>query len=452
MIEVAIVGGGIAGLAAGWELIRRGVQPVIFERTSRAGGVILTEHADGFVLEAGPDSVLMHKPAAVDLCREIGIADRLIPTLEPRTAFVVRRGRLHPLPEASVLGLPTRLAPLLASSLFSWPAKLRLASEMFLPAGDHGDESIGSFIQRRFGSEARHYVAEPLLAGIHAGDVDQLSVQALFPALVDAERAHGSVLRALAQRRTAASSSGAFVSLPRGMTELVEALAGKLGPSTGQYHAPAQRVSGDGPYTIRFEGGNTVEARVVIVATPAWAAAHLIETIDADLASMCRGIPYTSSATVSFGLRREQVHHPLNGTGFVVPSSERRAVMAATWVSSKWPNRAPAGHVLIRGFVGGALDPEILDQTDAAIADAAYADLAERLGISGQPGLTRVYRWPHCSAQYHVGHLARVRSIDERLSRHPGLLLTGSAYRGTGIPDTIADARAAAARAAEFLR
>lgn len=452
MIEVAIVGAGIAGLAAGWELIQRGVRPVIFERTSRPGGVILTERADGFVIEAGPDSVLVQKTAAVDLCRELGIADRLIPTLEPRTAFVIRRGTLHPLPEASVLGLPTRLAPLLTSSLFSWPAKLRLASEMFLPPDARADESIGEFIQRRFGREARHYVAEPLLAGIHAGDVDQLSVHALFPSLAEAERTHGSVLKALTKRRTASSSSGAFVSLPGGMTELVESLAGQLGASTVQYNVPVQLIAGDGPYTIRFEAGTALEARAVIVATPAWAAANLIETIDADLASMCRAIPYTSSATASFGLRRDQVRHPLNGTGFVVPSSERRAVMAATWVSSKWPHRAPEGHVLIRGFVGGALDPEILDQSDAAIADAAYADLADRLDITGQPGLTRVYRWPHSSAQYHVGHLARVRSIDERLSRRPGLLLTGSAYRGTGIPDTIADARATAARAAEFIR
>ena len=452
MIEVAIVGAGIAGLAAGWELIQRGVRPAIFERTSRPGGVILTERADGFVIEAGPDSVLVQKPAAVDLCRELGIADRLIPTLEPRTAFVIRRGKLHPLPEASVLGLPTRIAPLLTSSLFSWPGKLRLASEMFVPPHARPDESIGEFIQRRFGREARHYVAEPLLAGIHAGDVDQLSVHALFPSLAEAERTHGSVLKALTTRRTASSPSGAFVSLPAGMTELVESLAGKLGASTLQYNMAVQLIAGDGPYTIQFEAGAAVEARAVIVATPAWAAANLIETIDVDLASMCRAIPYTSSATASFGLRRDQVRHPLDGTGFVVPSSERRSVMAATWVSSKWPHRAPEGHVLIRGFVGGALDPEILDQSDAAIADAAYADLADRLGIAGQPLLTRVYRWPHSSAQYHVGHLARVRSIDERLSRRPGLLLTGSAYRGTGIPDTIADARATAARAAEFIR
>ena len=212
MTEVAIVGGGIAGLAAAWELQQHGLQPVIFEASARVGGVILTERADGFVIEAGPDSLLAHKTAAVDLSRELGIADRLVATLEPRTAFVVRNGRLHPLPEASFLGLPTRIAPLLSSSLFSWPGKLRMAAEMLLPRQTGiADESIGDFVRRRFGSEARAYVAEPLLAGIHAGDVDRLSTQALFPALVQAELTHGSIVRALAKRRPATSFQGAFL-------------------------------------------------------------------------------------------------------------------------------------------------------------------------------------------------------------------------------------------------
>lgn len=452
MTEIAIVGAGIAGLAAAWELLPHGIQPIIFERSGRAGGVILTERQEGFLIEGGPDSVLVQKPGAIDLCRELGIADSLVPTLEPRTAFVATHGQLHPLPEASFLGLPTRIQPLLSSPLFSWAAKLRMGAEVLLPANVHDDESIGAFIRRRFGDQAREYLAEPLLAGIHAGDVDRLSVHALFPVLVEAERTHGSVLRALAKRQRPTPSQSAFVSLPGGMNDLVSSLLARLDPSTIHYRASAVGITADGPYTIRFEAREPIRARAVIVAAPAWSAADLIESIDPQLASLCREIPYVSSATVSFGLRREQVRHTLNGHGFVVPSSERHAVMAATWASSKWPHRAPAGHVLIRAFVGGALDPEILDQSDGAVADAALADLAERLGITGPPIVTRVYRWPRASAQYHVGHLARVRSIDERLSRLPGLFLTGSAYRGTGIPDTIADARATAAKVARFLR
>src|SRR5688572_30409617 len=219
--DVVIIGGGIAGLAAAWELRRRGIQPLILEQNRRTGGVIVTEQIDGFVVDGGPDSLLVHKPAAVDLCRELGIADRLFPTLPPRTAYVKRDGRLIPLPEASFLGLPTRLRPLMSTELFSWRGKLRMSAEALLPpkrADD--DESIAQFIRRRFGDEAVAYLAEPLLAGIHAGDAEKLSVRSLFPRLVELERTRGSVLRGLLAERTPPAPDGAFMSLPGGIAEL----------------------------------------------------------------------------------------------------------------------------------------------------------------------------------------------------------------------------------------
>jgi oxygen-dependent protoporphyrinogen oxidase len=452
MHDIVILGAGIAGLAAAWELQQHGIRPLILEQSARAGGVIRTDLVDGFVIDGGPDSMLVQKPAAVDLCRELGIADRLVPTLPPRTAFVKRGHELVPLPDASFFGLPTRLWPFVSSRLFSSRGKARMAMETMIPRQRSDDESIGSFMRRRFGTEACALLAEPLLAGIHAGDVDRLSIHALFPRIVEAERVHGSVLRSMLFRRRSAASHSAFVSFPGGIVEIVDRLIARLDGATIRCSTAAVQVTGAGPYAIRLETGEQIESRAVIVATPALAAASALLPLDAALASLCAAIPYVSSATAVFGMRRAQVAHALAGTGYVVPRRERRTIMAATWVSSKWPHRAPEGHVLLRAFLGGAHDPGILGQGDAEIAHAAFGDLANMLDITGEPHLTRVYRWPHATPQYHVGHLARVREIDDRASRLPGLYLTGSGYRGTGIPDCIADARATARSAVEYLQ
>ena len=448
MHPVVIIGGGIAGLAAAFECRARGVQPLVLEAGDRAGGVIVTERRDGYVIDGGPDSILAQKPAAVALCRELGIADRLVSTLPPRLAFVLRSGRLVTLPEASFLGLPTRLRSLASTELFSWAAKLRMTLELVRPARrDEGDESIGDFMRRRFGGEAVSYLAEPLLAGIHAGDVERLSLPALFPRLVEAERSHGSVLRTLFATRRPPSTQGAFVSFRDGLAVIVDALVAFLDADTIRFGARVAQIEGHGPFTVALTSGERIGARTVIVAAPAWAAAPLLRSIDDEIASLCAGISYASSATVVFGLRRDQVRHDLQGTGFVVPRVEGRALMAGTWVTSKWPHRAPEGHVLLRGFVGGATNEAVLERPDAALTELVFEELATVLGITGTPLLTRVYRWPRATPQYNVGHLARVAEIDERLQRLPGLYLTGSGYRGTGLPDCIADARDVATQA-----
>lgn len=450
-VDVAIVGGGIAGLAAAWELQQRGVAACVLEGSPRAGGVIRTDRFDGWTIDAGPDSILVQKPAAVSLCRELGIAGRLVPTLTPRTAYVLRDDRLHPLLEGSALGFPIRLIPLATSTLFSPAGKLRMAVEAVVPRRAAGDESIASFVRRRFGEEAVDYLAEPLLAGIHAGDVERLSTKALFPRLLEVERTHGSVIRGFRALHVTPSSQGAFVSLPGGVAELVDSLAAALAHGTIRVDARALELRWTNGFTIETPG-STVQARAVILAVPAYVAAALLRGIDTTLAGLCETIPYASTATIAFGYRRAQIDHPLHGSGFVVPRVERRPLLAATWVTSKWPGRAPEGHVLLRAFLGGGRDPHRLDRSDTELRDAARDELTDILQISGEPVFEpRVYRWTRQSPQYEVGHLDRVATIERHVSAVPGLFVAGSGFRAIGIPDCVQDGRTQAARAAEFV-
>ena len=449
-LDVAIVGGGIAGLAAAYELKKRGLQARVLEGAPRAGGVILTERFDGWTVDGGPDSLLVQKPGAVALCRELGIADRLVPTLTPRTAYVMREGQLHPIVEGSFLGFPVRLSALASSSLFTAGGKARMACEVVIPRGSGDDESIASFVRRRFGEEAVDYLAEPLLAGIHAGDVERLSMRALFPRLLEAERQAGSVIRSFRALHVKPTPQGAFVSLPGGVGELVDELTVALGAGTLALSAPVREIRRAGTYAVESEGGS-LRAHAVILAVPAHVAANLLRAFDTTLAGLCEGVPYASTATVAFGYRRDQIADPLRGTGFVVPRIEGRALLAATWVTSKWPGRAPEGHALLRAFLGGGRDPHRLEGTDGELIDTARDELEEALGIDGDPLFARIYRWTRQSPQYEVGHLDRVAAIEERLASIPGLFLAGSGFRAIGIPDCIADGREMATRSATFL-
>lgn len=472
--EVLIVGGGIAGLATAYELHCLGVPFLLLESTSRAGGVILSEQIDGYTIDAGPEALLTQKPDAIRLCEELGLSDRLVPTKLPRVAFIQRGGMLHALPAASVLGIPTRAGPFIRTSLFSWLGKARMGLELFVPARrDDADESIGSFMTRRFGAEATTFLAEPLLAGIHAGDVDRLSVRALFPRFVEAERAHGSLLRAfrLQAARHAPATAGAgrwrgkglFLSLPGGLSEMIRALVAAMPASSIRLNSPVARIlaspstgrdrdlSDSPPFRLQLASGEMFTARSLVLAAPAYVAGRLLREVDAELARLCEGVSYVSSATIVLAFPRAAVRHPLEGSGFVVPRSEGTGILAASWMSSKWPHRAPDDRVLLRAFVGGARDPNALEQSDAELVSLARTALGSVLGISGEPLLTRVYRWERSNPQHEVGHLARMAAIERGIADHPGLFVTGSGFRGTGIPDCIADGRATAGQAAEWL-
>ena len=314
------------------------------------------------------------------------------------------------------------------------------------------DESIASFFARRFGSEAVDYLAEPLLATIHAGNVDRLSMRALFPRLLEAEQ-RGSLIRAFRRLRPRPSPDGMFRSLPGGLGELVVALSAALPSERLLRRAAVTSIEGEGPYCVRA-GQTSTTAAAVILAIPAPAAARLLDQRDPLLAARCREIRHASTATVALSYPRANIQHPLSGSGFVVPRVEHDiSIIAASWVSSKWPGRAPAGQVLLRAFIGGARDPETLEraQLDAQLAELAHRDLAHVLGITGSPRLTRVYRWPQGSPQHDVGHLQRVEAIETQLERWPGLFVTGSSFRSVGIPDCVQDGRATAGTAAAYV-
>lgn len=446
---IAIIGGGIAGLSAAYELSTRRVPFTLFEGSPRLGGLVRTEHVAGFTIEAGADSMLAQKRAAVDLCSELGLEPRLISPNAPRTAFVLHRGALHSLPAPSMLGIPATWTGLASYSLLPPLSRARIALEPLLPVRrQRSDESIASFFRRRFGQASVDYIAQPLLGGIHAGSVERLSMPALFPRLAEAEGSGPRVLRWI--HMTAASSGGAgFRSIVTGMGELVEAIRRRLPAASVRCNAAVMALE------RREHGWNVVTAAgpsdysTVILACPAHAAAALLAPTDSEAAALCAAVPYVSTVSIALAWPRAAVAHPLRGSGFVVArKSNTVRITAATWVSSKWEGRAPAGHVLLRAYLGGEHDPAAVHEDDRTLLDTAVRELSAILSITGPPELARVYRWPNAGAQHEVGHQARMASLDQRLARLRGLHVTGSGFRSIGIPDCVANGRAVAAQAA----
>ena len=449
---VAVVGGGITGLAAAYDLAAAGVPFTLYEAQPRFGGVIRTERADGFLLEGGPDAMLAQKPEALALCRELGLADSLLPTSAPRTVYVLRRGRLHPLPEG-VLGIPSRIGPFVRTRLFSLRGKLRMGLDLVAPRGPADDESIAAFLRRRLGQEAVEVLGQPLMAGIHSGDPERLSLRATFPRLAEMEARHRSLLRgfraaarAVAARPPAGGVGSAFYSLTDGLQSLVDALVARLPAASLRTGAPVAALDrGRDGFSLRMAAGGVETASAVIVAVPPAKAADLLAGLDADLSHLLGGISSVSTATVLLGYRRQDVSHPLDGHGVMIPWTEGLRTSAFTFVSSKFPGRAPEGHVLLRGFLGGARDPHALNATDEELARTVADEMARVLTLRGQPVLVQVYRWPGGTPQMEVGHLERVARIEDRLAHLPGLALAGAGLRGAGLPDCIADGRASAA-------
>ena len=468
MAHVVIVGGGIAGLATAYYLQAQArsrglsLRYTLVERDSRFGGKIVTEAPDGFVIEGGPDSFITQKPQALALCRELGLSDALIGTNEARRkVFVLHRGRLVPLPDGVMLVVPTRFLPFVFSPLLSPLGKLRMGLDLLIPPRRaNGDETLGNFIRRRLGREALEKIAEPLMAGIHVADAERLSLESAFPRFRDLEQKHGSLIRGMiASRRRVPLSNGrppsVFMTLRGGLRGLVEAVlasldAGSLvaGRSVTEL---AYRPDMSPSFALRLDDGASLAADAVVLATPAFAAARLVAPLSSELAQRLNAIGYVSTATVSLGFRRAEVAHPLEGAGFVVPKAEGRRLLACTWTSSKFGQRAPEGYVLLRCFVGGARNESLAALDDASLVELARQELRDIMGLSAEPVLARVYRWEKGNPQYDVGHLERVARLEALSAGWPGLFLTGSAYRGVGIPDCIAQGQETAGKVIQSL-
>jgi oxygen-dependent protoporphyrinogen oxidase len=458
-LSVVVIGGGITGLAAAHratELAReRGIELdlEVIEARERLGGTIATERVDGFVVEAGPDSFLSEKPWALALCRRLGVESKLVRTDDRfRKVYVWFRGRLHPLPDGFQLLAPTRLLPFATSSLFSWPGKFRMALDVLLPRGGGNDESLGSFVRRRLGGEALERVAQPLVAGIYTADPDDLSLAATMPRFLETERRHRSIilglrraLRAAPQPGTSGARWSLFVTLAEGMEGLVHALAERLPDSSVVLRQRVGSLERTGErWRATTAEGARFDADRVIIAGESHGAARLLRYVDPTLATLLGEIEYAGAVTVSLGFRRADVPHPLDGFGFVVPRTEDKSILAGTFSSVKYPGRAPEGHVLLRCFLGGALDPRMLTEDGAELLSRARTELREALGITAAPVLSRIARWPASMPQYRVGHLTRVETIERRMLALPGLQLAGGAYRGVGIADCVRSGEAAA--------
>lgn len=455
--RVAVVGGGIAGLAAAHRLIELRkeksleIEVVLFEASPRLGGTIATERVGDFLVEAGPDSFITEKPWALCLCERLGLTLRLVSTQAAyQKIYVVHNGRLEPLPEGFFLLAPTRFWPFVQTPLFSFTSKLRMAAEIFLPRGAvNGDESLGAFVRRRFGAEALERVAQPLVGGIYAADPDQLSLSATMPRFKEMERARRSIILAMVseQRRRARnreSGSGArwslFVTLAGGMQELIDRIASRLPEESVSLDTPIKRLirhTDKKIWTLTTGTNEKHEVDGVILATPSFQAADLLGGFASATADDLKQITYASTATVSLAFRQKDFPRPLDSFGFVVPAIESRKIMACTFSSLKYPGRAPEGHVLLRAFVGGSLQPKLFQDDDATMVRNLRDELASLLGIIAEPIFSRIWRHPNSMPQYNVGHQSRIQRIEAQLAKFPGLALAGSAYRGVGIADCV---------------
>lgn len=455
--RVVVIGSGLAGLAAAQRIqertaaSRRPVEVVVLEAKDRIGGVIASEHRDGFILESGPDAFITNKPWGLDLCRRLGLAEKLIETdATHRRSFVVRKGQLVPVPEGFVLMAPQRIMPILTTPVLSWRGKLRMLMDLVIPRRDQdSEESLASFVRRRLGREVLERLVQPLVGGIYTGDPGDLSLKATLPQYLAMEREYGSLIRAARKQRSshravAGQASGAryglFVSFKDGMGTLPQALAAQLPHGCVHLDSPVRRLSRKGSgstWLVELLDGQAMEADAVIVTTEAHATARMIDAADPSLALQLRAIPYASSVIVNVAYRRDQIQHPLDGFGAVVPAIEDRRILAVSFSSIKFPNRAPAGAALFRVFIGGATQPDLFDLEDDLLRDLISHELGDLIGVRGEPLLLQIARHPRAMPQYILGHLDRVAAIRRRLARHPGLFLTGIAFDGVGIPDCI---------------
>ena len=456
MKRIAIIGGGIAGIAAAFYLERArrtgaALDWLLLEKSGRLGGVIRSEQRDGYVLEAGPDSFLTMKPSGADFCRDLGIADQLISSNDSdRKTYIVVHGRLVPIPDGLEFMVPTRIMPMATTPLFSWSTKLGMAKEWFSAAGSHnGDESVADFVRRHFGQEMVDRVAEPLLAGVYGGDADQMSVRAVLPRFAEMECESGSLVRATLKAKKTRTMSSAppqplFTSLRNGMQEMVNAAAAALPMDHVRLLQPMTAIERCGTGWVVKTESRSEPFDAVILATPAQASATLLREVNQELVSGLRQIKYSSSAAVVLGYDRPITLPP--GHGFLVPRTEGRNMLACTFVHRKFPFRVPQGASLLRCFVSSSRVPDLITQSDHWLLSTMLTEIKEILQVRETPLFAHIYRWDCALPQYSTGHLERVAGMEKILGAMSGLQVIGNSFHGIGIPDCIKSGKQAAER------
>jgi len=459
MPRIAIIGGGISGLSAAFTLEEKRksgtpVDYVLYEAAPRLGGVMVTDRADGCLIEAGPDSFLTEKPWAADLCRKIGLGDQLIGSNDAdRKTYIVVKNKLVVMPDGLMFMVPTKILPTVLSPLFSMRTKMRMAAEWFHPPHKaEADETVAQMVERHYGSEMVDLLADPLLSGVYGGEATDLSVRAVLPRFADMESKHGSLGRAmLAARRKMASATKApprplFSSLKDGMQQMVDAVVARLDPATLHTSSAVQSViPQDNGWTV-CAGYQTDQFDAVIIAAPTRAAAAVLESTDEDLARELAGINYSSSVTVTLGYDQNVRRSLPPGFGFLVPRSAGRRMLAATFVHNKFPHRAPDNRALVRCFLGGAHDEQVLTYSEEEIVQTVRDELRQIIGLNAEPLFVRVYKWKSAMAQYSVGHLERIQRIQALCKKLPGLALAGNGFNGIGVPDCVRSGAEAAAK------
>jgi len=454
MTRVAIVGGGISGLSAAFDLEQRrrtsgDVEYVLYESSPRLGGVLRTEYIQGCVVEAGPDSFVTEKPWAANLSREIGLGDQLLGSNDAdRKTYILTRGRLVEMPDGLMFMVPTKILPTGLSPLFSWRTKLRMSQELFHPprAVNH-DESVADFVERHYGREMVDRLADPLLSGVYGGDSANLSVRAVLPRFAEMERTHGSLGRAMlaAHKKMSAGMRKAapplFTSLKNGMQHLAETLVQRLNPASLMTSTTVKTITEESAGWRVSSDGRSDFFDKAIIALPGLAASEVLREASPELSSELGGIQYSSSITVGIAFDREVRQSLPPGFGFLVPRSEGKKLLAATFVHNKFPHRAPEDIALLRCFFAGTVAEEVWPMSDEQLIGIVRNELQQIIGVRSEPRFARVYRWKSAMAQYGVGHLERLDRIEAIRKPLLGLALAGNGYRGIGVPDCVRSGR-----------
>lgn len=458
-LRVTIIGAGVSGLACALRLLELSKEnniPLelnILDAGDKAGGTLTTVEQDGFLMEEGPDCFITEKPAALELCKKLGLEGQLIKTNSSlKQSFILKGGKLHPIPEGFYMLAPSRLMPLMTTSLLSPLGKLRAALEPFVRVRrDPQDESVGDFVRRRLGKEVLEALAQPLIGGVYNADPDDLSVDACIPRFKEMERRYGSLLKAMAARRLNAQAqvSGAryslFVSFKKGMQALAETLASQIPAESFWLQSPVQSLkpTDHGTWEVSAQG-QAREADCVVLAIQPAKMRPLIGPLDKEWEKLLSAVPAHDSATLNLGFRRQDVGHPLNGFGFVVPAREKKLVVGCTFASQKFEGRAPEGSVLLRVFLGAEAVQCLKAQGESAVLDKVLEELKPVLKLRGLPIVHHWARYEASMSYFRPGHLSQASRLEQKASEYKGLYLAGNGLKGVGIPDTIAAGQAAA--------